>query len=174
MIRHIVKFKLLLIPFIAVLCSCASSIKTFAELRLEKSENNAEVWEIRSISETHVLYENIFNALKKKAAEKSNAEGKNCFVMIDSTSNPYVPTGSTFVIYRSTASLYVSFYEYYDCKNFEKTEWQGRMWYNNEIIRNIKHIEASQAATSFFVGSLAVALFFMPIIIIVSDPPRGW
>jgi hypothetical protein len=64
-----------------VLCSCAR-VNTRIELRPELTTDDTEVWEVYGGGNKFASYEDVRNAVKYEAAKQSEAERKDCFVML--------------------------------------------------------------------------------------------
>jgi hypothetical protein len=167
-----------------VLCSCASA-KTSVELASESSSYYTEMWSISSTGNAVTSNEYVFNDVKKQAAMKSNSEGKDCFVALSditspreriTTKNMYGKSsdGSSFYYETPTepyysepyASLIVSFHSYDECKNHEKNERLGKVFYNNETMKNAKGIEIKERIKEVLIWGLSIGLvvLLLPIL----------
>lgn len=76
------------------LMSC-SNVSTSASLRPELGNNDIEIWEIYGGGNAYASYDEVYRSIKKEAAQRSNAEGMDCFVMLDSKAKTYTYTKST-------------------------------------------------------------------------------
>jgi hypothetical protein len=158
-------------------------VKTSVKLRSDFARNDTEIWSIHSVGNHATSDEYVFNDVKKQAAIKSNSEGKDCFVVDSDRISPRemkttrtmhgnssngssfsyeVPTETYYSL--PQASLYVSFHNFNECKNLEKTE--KKVFYNNETIKNAKSVENGELMKEILIWGLSiglVALIMVPI-----------
>jgi len=72
----------ILVTFAGILfTSCASSVNTSIRLRPDLSEDDIEIWQIDAIGDPFTSYAVVEKVMKKKAAEKSEIEGYDCFFL---------------------------------------------------------------------------------------------
>jgi len=164
-----------------MLCSC-SSVQTSVE-PLTYGNNR---WVVQSNG--NGSDERVFAAAERQAAEKSNSEGMDCFVLEDNKWNYFsrsgvsttrtmqgkssdgssfsyeVPDKSHYSMPR--ANIYVSFHKHDECKNFEITKGQDKVFYNNEAIKNAKSLENKDHMLEFFVWGVIPASFIALLILI--------
>jgi hypothetical protein len=153
---------------ILMLYSC-SSVQTSVDPWTHENE-----WIVRSYGSGSD--EATFADAKKRAAEKSNSKGMDCFVV---KSDSYSPSealrtrtmhgefsdGSSFSYEipselrysQPSAYLFVSFHKHDECKNFEITKGQDRVFYNNETIKKAKSVENKYIMLEFFVWGVIPA-----------------
>jgi len=175
-----------------ILCSCAS-VHTSASLRPELSNNDVEIWEIYGGGNAYASYDKVYRNIKKEAAQKSNAEGKDCFVMLGNEAKTYsytnsitttetmygransyygstnysyqVPVTETYSYSKPTSSWYVTFHTSEECKNLKNTKWRERIWYNDEVIEKAKSEEKNEAKGGIFV----FVMIFVILVAVASD-----
>jgi len=135
-----------------MLCSCVAPIvtpqptvtqkpKPEVEIKLDvnKSTDTREIWKIIGKSESYhpsdLKYycysskEEIHNAMKIVAATKSNAEGKNCFLI-----NLEYENRSQYSSDFCEQKWDIIFYKREECDNLKKTKWREVTFYNDDIV----------------------------------------
>jgi len=146
----------------SMLCSCAS-----VETSVKRSEYFENSWIISSHGNNFTFTESVVNDAKKQAAEKSNSEGMNCFVVDrDNIYNPLDGFSYLTLSYEDgeahsvipKAYLDVSFYKYDECKDFEKTKGKDKVFYNNETIKNAKSVENKNLMLEILVWTGSIGL----------------
>jgi hypothetical protein len=163
-----------LLPF--VLCSCAS-----AKTSVKPSNYDENAMTIHSASDTS-SEEYVLAVAKRQAAMESNSKGMDCFTLrkgskitpreLKSTRTMHgrssagsfsyeVPTDPYWTSYVS-ALLFVSFHDYDECKNLEKTE--QKVFYNNETIKNTENAEIKQSAEVILIWGLVIGI---PVLLLV-------
>ena len=170
---------ILLLGLLALMiCSC-SSVKT----SVERSTFAENLWKINSEGNMVTFNESVFNDARKQAAEKSNSEGMDCFVVkngyvspreAETTRTMYGKSsdGSSFsyevpseVHYSLPMSmLLVSFHNRDECKDIEITKGPDKVFYNNETIKNAKSVENKYLALEilvYVVPTCAIVLLMM-------------
>jgi hypothetical protein len=166
---------------VLALCSCVS-VKTSMERSEYKKSGNS--WVIRSEGNMVTFEESVLNDAKKQAAEKSNSEGMDCFVVTGDVTSPREATTTRTMYGKSSdgtsfsyetpseshysipmVSLFVSFHNYDECKNFEKTKGQEKVFYNNETIKNAKYIEIKNLMKEIFVWGSSIGIIVLLILI---------
>jgi len=148
--------------FAVILLSCGS-----VETSVKRSEYFEDSWIIFSIGNNFTFTESVVNDAKKQAAEKSNSEGMNCFVV--DRDNIYNPLdGFSYLTFSyedgeahsviPDAYLNVSFHKYDECKNFEVTKGKDKVFYNNETIKNAKSVENKNLMLEILVWGGSIGL----------------
>ena len=118
-----------------VLCSYAKAPPEIEiELDTKLSSNIKEVWKISGKSEynsrcSSARYlchskEEIREAMKVVAAEKSNAEGMDCFLINNKDSREY----------KNQQEWEIIFYKRNKCDELKKTKWRESTFYNDDIV----------------------------------------
>jgi hypothetical protein len=119
----------------------------------------------------------------------SNAEGKDCFVMLGNEAKTYsytnsitttetmygragstnysyqVPVTETYNYSKPTSSWYVTFHTSEECMNLKNTKWRERIYYNDSVIEKAKGEENNEAKGSIFV----FVIIFIILVAVASD-----
>jgi hypothetical protein len=166
-----------------MLCSC-SSVTTSVE------PYHSNGWVIESTGYYSTYEEAVLNDAKKQAAAKSNSEGMDCFVVSSGKTSPRSEERRTTTMYGKSsdgtsfsyevpstgynysspnASLYVSFHKYDECKNFEITKGQDKVFYNDETIKNANYAGIKYLMWDALIWGVALfPLWIIPLILIIS------
>jgi hypothetical protein len=74
-------FPLILIVSAVTVCSCYNA-SAHIELKPELSTDDKEIYQINGRGNAFASWDELYNEMKKEAANKSNSEGKDCFVLL--------------------------------------------------------------------------------------------
>jgi len=128
------------LSFAVLLFTSCGPTSASIKLRPDLTTDSIEIWEVYGEGWSMPIYYESYAdfdypklSIKEKAAEKSKAEGYDCFVLFKDYYSYKQGYSDGWVI--PTATWYVFFEEYDECRKLKNSKWRENLYYNKNYLK---------------------------------------